>query len=63
MHVVADFNEDGSVVIIESGGDVEIGSREPCQTGHPHTEECDICRGELLGGFEYPPDAVPLPTR
>ena len=41
---------------------VGIGVRDPCAAGHAMNVECDICRGECLGGMEYPPDAVELPA-
>lgn len=30
----------------------EVGTREPCAGGHPASEECDLCRGECIGGVD-----------
>jgi hypothetical protein len=58
---VVQFNADGSATMLESHGAVEIGTRESCASGHGPGVECDLCRGECLGGGVHPPDAVELP--
>jgi hypothetical protein len=40
----------------------EVCERASCAVGHAATEECDLCRGVCVGGFEPAPDAVLLPS-
>jgi len=54
--------KDGHARILKSEGQVEIGTRQSCAAGHGPTVDCDLCRGECLGGGEHPPDAMELPA-